>query len=774
MCLLASPIRFEFFLVITLLTAPVIAQSAPAPVFLGTNPVAIGKVPVPVANISGIGVDADGNQYYADAVAGRIIEVTPSGISNTIASGLSQPLIAVDFLGDVFVADTGTSRVLKIAAWPTRTTTVLASVSKQRAIAVDHGNNLFLLSADQLVEIPDNGSPVVKATIPGAAFLGFGPGAPGTAHLYILSGQNGTYSVQLYSYNTSGSSSGTLTGPLRNFLPDVGGTIVEGFFVDLQGDTIVVDNVGGHGKVVIGAANGYKHAFFTSSTSTVPIAQDASGNLYYVNGTSLIQIQLGTVNFGIQDQVGKFGYYPPEFTLNFGAPPNVAWILSEEPAGGQFLEGDLSSGSGPLVDQSQLYFYYFPTQVGYTTSTLNLTDQNNVTTLSIPFVGSATQGGYSSYYLPAPDLKAHPIFQPGATVTQTVLSRCQCETFSLDRKNGSVTHNGNEIVSGLQKVSGANVDAQGNLYLTQRGVSGILRVATDGSISRIAADIADPAGSVMDSLNNLYVLNGNDILKIAPDDSVAVFATPVTNGGYASALSIAIDLFNNVYAGYGVSPNASHGAILKFTPGGAHTLVPTDTKQPTGLAVYPCGALFFADAERGTVAVVPGNKLEKVIGFGLTDPTNLQCALGGTISGEDPGIAGGQFSVSPISFPIPEDGNNVFAYNFGNVIVGGSRSITLSVVGVGSSAFGKGPASGSAIFSLPNEASPNFLPNQTIETGALTEITLGFMPTAVGPYGPFQVQVLDQNDLDTFSGFETIYLSGAGINPPSQAPALQH
>ena len=58
-----SRFRSGFFLVLTsLLMAPAIAHSA-GPVFLGTNPVAIGKVPVPMANISGIGVDADGNQY---------------------------------------------------------------------------------------------------------------------------------------------------------------------------------------------------------------------------------------------------------------------------------------------------------------------------------------------------------------------------------------------------------------------------------------------------------------------------------------------------------------------------------------------------------------------------------------------------------------------------------------------------------------------------------------------------------------------------------------
>ena len=764
---LTSPVRVGFFLATAILfISPAVAEST-GPVFVGTTPVTVGKPPVPAANISSIGVDADGNQYYADAVAGHVVEVTPAGVTTTIATGLNKPLIAVDFLGDVFVADTGTGRVLKVAAWPTRTTTVIASVAGQHALAVDGAENLFLLSGNQLVEIPDNGSPTVVSTIPGASLLGFAQGANGNGRLYVLSLQNAVYLAQIYTYSYSGGP-GSLSAPEKNFLPDLGAVIPESFFVDPQGDVIVVDNAAGHGKVVIGSSNGYKHALFTSGGPTVPITQDTYGSLYYLTSSSLIKIQLGVVNFGVQDLPGGFGYYPPEFTLNFGATPNVTWILSQEPAGGQFLEGDLSSGSGPLVDQSQLYFYYFPNFVGYTTSTVNVTDQNNVTTLSIPLVATATEGGYSSYYLPAPDLRAHPNFQPGAAVAQTVLSRCQCGTFSLDRKTGSVTHNGNEIVSGLQSVSGANVDAQGNLYVTQQRVLGILRVAADGSTSRLAADIADPAGSAMDSLNNLYVLNGDDIVRVAPDDSEAVFATPVTNGGYTAALSIAIDLFNNVYAGYGVSPNASHGAILKFTPGGAHSLVPTDTEQPTGLAVYPCGALFFADAKRGTVAVVPGNKLEKVIGFGLTDPTNLQCALGGTISGQDPGIAGGQFSVSPISFSTQEFGNNVFAYNFGNVAVGSSRSITLSAVGVGSSASGKGPASGSAIFFLTNAvASPNFVPNQTIQTGALTEITLGFMPTAVGPYGPFQVSVLDQNDLDTYSGQEIINLYGTGVNPPA-------
>jgi hypothetical protein len=721
-----------------------------------------------MTSISSLGVDADGNQYYGDSVSGKVLEVSPSGATTTLASGLSQPIIAVDYLGDVFIADTGTSRVLKIAAWPSRTTSVLASISKQHALALDGANNVFILSGDQLVEIPIDGSAVSISTIPGASLLGLGSGSNGEGHLYIVSGQDGNYAARRYTYNYGGGS-GALSGPLKNFLPNLAGASLGGMFVDPQGDPIVEANVARHGKVVISSSNGYKHALFTAGIPFVPMAQDAVGNLYYVNGPSLIRIQLGAVNFGLQDLPNRSANTLAERTLNFGAPPNVHWVLSEEPTGGQFLEGDLASGSGPLLDQSQLYFYYSPTgrSVGYTSGFVNITDQNNVNTLSIPLVATATDGGYAAYYLPAPNLKAHPSFQPVVsaqavpqTAEQTVISRCACGTFLLDRRAGRVTREGIEIVAGLQNVHGADVDARGNLYFTQGDVAGVLRVGADHSTSRIATDIPYPMGSAMDGMGNLYILNGDDIVRVAADGSETVFATPVTNGGFTSLLSIAVDLFNNIYAGYGNTTNANHGAILKFSPAGGRTLVPTDTKKPTGLAVYPCGAVFFADAERGTLNVVPGYKREKIIGFGLTNPTNLQCEEGGAIRGEDPGIAGGQFALSPIPFG---PGNLFFDYDFGKVAVGSSRSITLSSVAVGSSASAKGPAGYATFYGQP---SPNFSPNQTITTGVLTEILLGFKPTAAGRYGPFGVTILDPNDDETFSGLETLRLSGTGVTPP--------
>jgi len=724
-----------------------------------------------MGNISSLGVDAVGNHYYADAVGGRVIEVAPSGTSTTIATGLSQPLIAVDFLGDVFVADTGTGRVLKIAALPTRTTSVLASVTKLHALALDNGNNLFLFSGDQLIEIPVGGSPIAISTIPGASLLGMGPGADTNGHLYIVSAQSGGYSAELYTYSYNGGI-GKFSGPLKNFLPNLAGAPLGGIFVDPQGDIITEATVAGRGKIVISSIGGYKHALVTAGIPTVPMAQDANGNLYYVNGPNLIKIQLGAVNFDSQYSRDGTGFPETQITLNFGRTPNVHWVISQEPTGGQFYEGDLSSGSGPLVDASQLHFYFYPSPhiVGSTTGIVNITDLNNVTTLSIPLVATAINGGYEAYYLPAPNLKAHPIFQPVTkqsttpVVVPTVISRCSCGTFDLNRETGVITRDGQQIISGLLNVRGADVDGRGNLYVTQQGVTGVLRVAADGSSSRIATDIAYPNGSAMDGLGNLFVLDGDNIVRVAPDGSEVVFATPATNGGYTAPLSIAVDLFYNVYAGYATSPNATHGAILKFSAAGVHSLVPTDTKKPTALAVYPCGALFFADAERGTVAVVPGNKLEKYIGFGLTNPINLHCEEGGAISGEDAAIPGGQFTVSPI----PLSFQDVFDYDFGKVAVGSSRSITLSAVSVGASAATRGPAGSASFYVTPDQ---NFTPNNEIFATALTEINLSFSPFEARRYGPFKLEILDQNDGTAFI-LNAIVLTGTGVTVHQQ-PASQ-
>jgi DNA-binding beta-propeller fold protein YncE len=80
----------------------------------------------------GVAVDVSGNIFISDSGNSRIVKVTSGGTASVFAiTNLSPVLsnqrgIAVDPLGNLYIADTGNSRVVKVsstgqAAWPSGT-----------------------------------------------------------------------------------------------------------------------------------------------------------------------------------------------------------------------------------------------------------------------------------------------------------------------------------------------------------------------------------------------------------------------------------------------------------------------------------------------------------------------------------------------------------------------------------------------------------------------------------------------------------------------------
>lgn len=780
---LKSALWSGFILLYSLVLSATAARAA-GPVFLGTDPVKAATVPIPIANLSSLGSDLVGNHYYADAAAGRVLEVTKAGTNLTLFSGLNKPLIRSNYRGDVFVADTGSGRILKSTAGPKRGTAVLATVPRIHAIALDTASNVFVLSDDQLVEISAAGTVTTVATIPGATVLGTGPGADGKGALYVVSTQAGTNVAQKYSYNYSGGA-GTVSSPLSNFLPNLPGASLGSIFVDLRGDVLTEATVSGLGQVVFSSASGFQKTLFTGLSPVVPTGQDSVGNYYWVDGTRLMKTQLSIPSYELLysrdgDATDPYQSRGPEtdLGLNFGAVPGVHWSFTQQLAETDFHSESLYAGTVP-PDPEKLYFYYIQRSPipGTLRGLVNLKDQNYQTSLSIPITANSMVSA-EAFYLPAPNLRAHPNSQPLTAVNTmvpsvpTVLSRCECGTFDLDRNTGVITHDGHPIASGLLNVLGADVDINGTLYVTQEGITGVLRVTADGVSSHVANDISYPKGSTVDTLGNLFVISGDSVIRLAPDGSETVFATPATNGGYGSPLSIAVDLFDRVYVGYATVPNATHGAILKFTQAGSSSVVPTDTKKPTALAMYPCGALYFGDGIRGTIAVVPGYKQEKYIGFGLPNPVNLRCGGGGFITGEDASIPGRTFRVGGI----PLGAYDSFNLDFGRVQVGTVRTITLSAVAVGSSNYMPDSATGAAIFADTTYSNvfytsfgytnEGFLDVGSIIGGSnLTDIRLEFQPDQAGRFGPAVVQESDDNSAPFVPNKINLYGTGFGTAP---------
>ncbi|MBS1801855.1 MAG: PASTA domain-containing protein [Acidobacteria bacterium] len=151
--------------------APVAAFTPAAPVVVNTT----ASYPLSIPN--GAAVDAAGNLFIADSGHHRIVKVAADGSVSALGSGLIYPQgLAVDGFGNLYIGDNELNQVVKITPAGVQTATDFG-ISSQLGVAVDGAGNIFVSSYQlgQVIKAPAGCMSASCATVIYNAPAGFHP-----------------------------------------------------------------------------------------------------------------------------------------------------------------------------------------------------------------------------------------------------------------------------------------------------------------------------------------------------------------------------------------------------------------------------------------------------------------------------------------------------------------------------------------------------------------------------------------------------------------------
>jgi large repetitive protein len=395
------------------------------------------------------------------------------GAQSTVGSGLTAPLaVAVDASGDLFVADeseTGKGSVMKIAAGSGAQTTI-ASVGDPTALAVDGVGNVFVADTynREIVEIPAaGGNPNILAS--GIFPLGLAIDAiddlfvseSGGTLVEIPAGSGGNPITIATAGNPTGmavnaagdvffsevSSGQVFEIPVGNGAPIVvasGFSTPQGLAIDAAGDLFVADENGG--QVAETSSGGLTEASIGSGlNSPIGVAVDAMGDVFIADteNNRVVKVNRST---------------PPAFSFTPGSSQSVTL----ENIGNQLLYAFVP---GLTIGSSDFYFEEEPS--GATSS--NCTSDFSLTpgggcSLSILFAPTASGAVTSTAVLSDNALNGDP-------AKQTINLSGTLFKPSLSVNGGPFTYNGLAQSASCAATGVDGVSVTGSCTFTYNGSS---------------------------------------------------------------------------------------------------------------------------------------------------------------------------------------------------------------------------------------------------------------------------------------------------------------
>ena len=658
----------------------------------------------------GVAVDVAGNVYASDAFNNIVVQISASGTLRVIAgngiygfsgdggaatsASLAQPSgVAVDPLGNVYIADTGNHRIRKVSdgtittfagggsgplgdGGPASSATVTPF-----ALALDAAGNLYIAEPFNICRIRKVTRGIIT-TVAGNGICGFsGDGALATnASLNIPTGvaldsAGNLYIADSSNYRVRKVSGGLITTVAGGGIGGDGGPATEagifpmGVALDSLGNLYIADYTFHVRKVSAGiittiAGNGVRGfsgdggaALKAALNELSGLAIDSIGTLYIADAGNKRIRRIGTDGI-IRTIAGNEKF---KFSGD-GGPPRSANL--------QFPRGLVLDSAGNVYVADT----YNNRVRNVSGSTVMTVVGNGVATFAGDN-GPATSASLNSPVALAFDLEGSLyIADTDSTSAVRKVSRGTITTVAGLGCCGFSGDGGPAISAGLDEPSGLAVDPGGSLYIADAGNSRIRKVsrgiittiagngtkgfsgdgglAVNASLNLLNFTPAHPSGVAVDSGGNIYIADSgnnrvrkisNGIITTVAGNGTGGFSGdggPAVNAQLYSPSGVAVDKAGNLYIA-DLSNNrvrkVSAGVITTIAGNGAPSyfgdggLATTAAlNQPSGVAVDSAGNIYIADSGNDRIREV------------LNSPPLLQ-VFAGTIpsaaSGGKPSIA---------------------------------------------------------------------------------------------------------------------------------------
>jgi gliding motility-associated-like protein len=489
---------------------------------------------------SGVAIDHLGNIYVADAGNNAVEEIPfGGGPQISIGTGFNSPEgVAVDAAGNVYVADSGNGAVVKIPAGGGAQVNIGSGCgcggggfNFPVGIAVDAAGNVYVADAGDgnVYKIPVGGGPTVFFGPPFASPSGVAVDAAGNVYV------SDSGSAEVFEFPAKGGKPQKI-GYSFNFPTAV--------TVDAAGDVFVSDGAGSLVKEF--PAGGGTPVTIGGLGVPYGTAVDGAGNLYITDVGDNTVKEVAPIG----------GYY-----IN----PSLPGGLSFESSTG------IISGTPTVASPATDYTITAYNPGGSNSAILNIT----VNLPPLPTI---------SYTSPQNYPKAQPIAPLGPASSGVGVPGYSSSPVSIG--------------SGFNIPSGVAVDAAGNVYVADAGNNAVKKIPVGGGAPIILASVfSSPYGVAVDGAGNVYVAdNGHNTIKKIPAGGGA----PAAIGfGFSGPTGVAVDAKGNVY----VADNGNN-AIKEIRIHGGVVTLGTGLGGPTSVAVDADGNVYFTEFDSNDVKMI--------------------------------------------------------------------------------------------------------------------------------------------------------------------------